>query len=450
MDVCFQVYDKLRKEQPDFVKKIVMIEADLAALNLALSPEDRLQLLDTDIIFHGAATVRFNESLRVAANINIRGTKQLLLLAREMPNLKAFVYISTAFSHCVRKFIEEKHYPPPLETDEILALLDILDDEKLQKITPILIDKWPNSYAYTKAIAESTVRQYNTEFPTCIVRPSIIASTFKEPLNGWINNLYGSIGVVMGSALGVLRTLHCVPDNLADIVPADYVIANIIAAGWDTAKRKDSLLSIEDTSPDVPESGRTPIYNYVSSCQNPITWRRFMKLNEYYGKQVPSTSILWYYMLFLNKYLFVHNVCVIFLHMIPAAIVDTLAFLSGRKPMLWKLYRKIHSFSFVISYFSSQQWQFRDDSVVKLWERLNPADRQIFNFDIQNIDWEEYIKHMIPGIRVYLINDPVDTIPTGKIKYRRLKIAHYTLLSIFAILLIWGIVSLLFRIAAFF
>lgn len=101
-----------------------------------------------------------------------------------------------------------------------------------------LIDKWPNSYAYTKAITESTVRQYNTEFPTCIVRPSIIASTFKEPLNGWINNLYGSIGVVMGSALGVLRTLHCVPDNLADIVPADYVIANIIAAGWDTAKRK--------------------------------------------------------------------------------------------------------------------------------------------------------------------------------------------------------------------
>lgn len=101
-----------------------------------------------------------------------------------------------------------------------------------------LIGKWPNSYAYTKAIAEDAVRQYSTGIPVCIVRPSIIISTAKEPIPGWINNVYGAAGVVMGAAIGLLRTLHCPPENVAELVPADYVISHLIVASWDIAKRK--------------------------------------------------------------------------------------------------------------------------------------------------------------------------------------------------------------------
>jgi len=86
---------------------------------------------------------------------------------------------------------------------------------------------------------------------------------------------------------------------------------------------------------------------------------------------------------------------------------------------LLKTYRKINTFSFVISYFSSQQWNFCDDAVVKLWERVNPADRQIFNFNIMNLNWKTYISHMIPGIRVYMIKDPLCTVQEGRKRYRR-------------------------------
>jgi len=44
--------------------------------------------------------------------------------------------------------------------------------------------------------------------------------------------------VVMGSGIGLLRTLHCDPDKVAEIVPADYVISHLIVASWDIAKRK--------------------------------------------------------------------------------------------------------------------------------------------------------------------------------------------------------------------
>ncbi|KAL6433313.1 hypothetical protein ACFW04_006475 [Cataglyphis niger] len=444
------VYDKLKEEQPNFGTKVLMIEGDMGKLDLGLSPENRKLILDTNIIFHGAATVRFNENIRTAVNINVRGTKQMLLLAKEMPNFKAFIYTSTAFSHCIYHFIEEKFYPPPIETDKILTLLDILNDEQLEKLTPTLLGKWPNTYAFTKAIAEDAVRQYSTGIPACIVRPSIVISTVKEPMPGWINNLYGAVGIVVGAALGLIRTLHCPPENVAELVPADYVISHLIAASWDLAKRKNDLLSIENSNPEIPETERVPIYNYVSICQNPITWGRFMNLNKTYGMRVVSTHVLWYYFFMLNKYKFVHDVCVIFLHKIPAIIVDILLFLSGRKPMLRKAYAKVDKFSTVITYFSSQQWRFCNDAVINLWERMNPADREIFDFNIDDLDWESYLKHMIPGIRVYLFKDPLDTIEKGRAKYRKLKIAHYTLITVFSILLIWGILSLIFRLISLF
>ncbi|XP_011688428.1 PREDICTED: fatty acyl-CoA reductase 1-like [Wasmannia auropunctata] len=443
------IYDKLKKEQPNFNTKVMMVEADLSKLDLGLSQESRKYLLDTNVIFHAAATVRFNETMRIAVNINVRGTKQLLLFAKELPNLKSFVHISSAFAYCVHNCIEEKYYPPPIETDKILTLLDILDDEKLDKFTPTLIGEWPNSYTYTKAIAEDTVRQYSIGIPVCIVRPSIVTSTAEEPLNGWINNIYGAVGVVMGSAIGILRTLHCDPDKVAEIVPADYVISHFIAASWDTAKRRNTLLSIENANPDVPETERVPIYNYVSACQNPITWRRFMKINEIYGMQVPSTHVFWYYFFFLNKHKLVHNFCVIFLHIIPAIVTDILLVLTGRKPMLLNAYKKIHKFSSVISYFSSKEWRFSNDAVVKLWSRVSLADRQIFNFDIDNLNWESYLKHMIPGLRLYIAKDPLETIDKGREKYEKLKIFHYTLLTVITALLVLGVINLIIRVMSF-
>lgn len=65
-----------------------MVEGQLGEIGWKMSPEDRELLRNSHIVFHGAATVRFDEKLRYAVNINIRGTKELLLFAREMPQLK--------------------------------------------------------------------------------------------------------------------------------------------------------------------------------------------------------------------------------------------------------------------------------------------------------------------------------------------------------------------------
>lgn len=50
-----------------------------------------------EVIFHGAATLRFNEPLQEAVYINVRGTREMMLLARACSKLKAMVHISTAY-----------------------------------------------------------------------------------------------------------------------------------------------------------------------------------------------------------------------------------------------------------------------------------------------------------------------------------------------------------------
>lgn len=60
-----QLFDRLRDEQPEFKQKIVPVASDLTEVEMALSEEDKKNILNyVNIIFHCAATVRFNESLR--------------------------------------------------------------------------------------------------------------------------------------------------------------------------------------------------------------------------------------------------------------------------------------------------------------------------------------------------------------------------------------------------
>ncbi|KAF7993213.1 hypothetical protein HCN44_006273 [Aphidius gifuensis] len=440
------VYDRLKLEQPDFASKVVLVEGQLGEIGWKMSQDDRDLLKNSHIVFHAAATVRFDEKLRYAVDINIRGTKELLLFAREMPQLKAFVHIGTAFSHCVSKVIDEVFYKPPVGCDELLKLVDILDDSTLENITPGIIGKWPNTYAFTKTIGEDVIKKHSNNLPVCIVRPSIMIPTSEEPVCGWINNLYGATGVVFGAGIGVIRTLHCKIENVADIIPADYVINNIIVAAWDI-HNQHSMKSLEFTeikSIDDNENDQVadvdiepPIYNSVSSCQNPITWGEYMKYNEVYGLNIPSALSVWYYCFTLNRYLWLHNIYVIFTHLLPAIIIDTLARLTGRKPMLLDTYKKIHKFSGVISYFCTQQWQFRNDNVMKLWKKLPSKDRKIFYFNLGELSWPSYFKKHILGVRLYLLNDPAETIPAALIKYKRLKYAHYGLMTVVYIFGIW-------------
>lgn len=98
---------------------------------------------------------------------------------------------------------------------------------------------------------------------------------------------------------------------------------------------------------------------------------------------------------------------------------------------LVKAYTKIAKFVDVIAFFSTQQWLFVNKNTQELWNGLSLQDKKLFNFDMGSFDWDIYFRTYIPGIRVYVVKDPLETVPQGVAKAFRLRIAHYFLVTVF-------------------
>ncbi|OXU31410.1 hypothetical protein TSAR_005861 [Trichomalopsis sarcophagae] len=433
------LYDRLRQEQPNFASQVVIIEGDTGEEDLGLSFADRDFLVkNTHVVFHGAATVRFDETLRKAVNVNVRGAKMMLLLAKEMKNLKAFVHISTAYAHCTLDCIEEKYYKPAMDPNEAIAMVAKLDDEALQRMAPRIIGAWPNTYAFSKSVSEEAVRQYSRGMPISVVRPSIVLPTMKDPVVGWSDNTYGATGAVVGIYVSLLRVFYCDLKNVAELIPADIVINNIIVAAWDINKLNQKKLAVEQPvgqSDFLDVTTQPLIYNCVSSCQKPLTWNEYLHVNLRYADEIPSRLTLWYRVFRPMRYRWLYILSKLFLHLIPAIIVDTLARLTGRKPR--QTYQKVHKYSSIVSYFCNKEWKFNNDNVLKLWERTSLTDQTKFDFNVGNFDWSEYLVNHIRGIRVYVLKDPMTTLDQARIKYKLLTRLHFTIVTILCCLLAW-------------
>lgn len=65
----------------------------------------------------------------------------------------------------------------------------------------------------------------------------------------------------------------------------------------------------------------------------------------------------------------------------------------------------------------TQQWHFTNNAMVKLWEQMNAVDREIFEFDMRNFDWIEYVKRMTGGLGAFVGKTPWDAVKEGLAEY---------------------------------
>jgi hypothetical protein len=69
--------------------------------------------------------------------MNVRGTKEILALAKDMKHLVSIIHVSTCFCHCNRdnEIIQEKIYPPEKETvNEVLDMCEGIEGKVFHKI----------------------------------------------------------------------------------------------------------------------------------------------------------------------------------------------------------------------------------------------------------------------------------------------------------------------------
>lgn len=132
-----QVFDRIREAYPERLNKIVPISGDISRPNIGLSKEN-LQLLkeNVSIVFHSAATVRFDQSIKEAVILNTLGSKRLWDLCVEMKNLKSIVHVSTAYSNPARSIVDEMVYPAivPMDLNTFIECAKVLPEDMVTSI----------------------------------------------------------------------------------------------------------------------------------------------------------------------------------------------------------------------------------------------------------------------------------------------------------------------------
>ena len=61
---------------------------------------------------------------------------------------------------------------------------------------PLFRGEHPNTYTFTKALAEELILSKGQRLPLAIIRPSIVVASWEYPMKGWVDNFNGPTGLV--------------------------------------------------------------------------------------------------------------------------------------------------------------------------------------------------------------------------------------------------------------
>ncbi|XP_011860548.1 PREDICTED: putative fatty acyl-CoA reductase CG5065 [Vollenhovia emeryi] len=396
------LFEKVRTERglPALDKAVTAISGDVTLPDLGLSLEDRKMLIENvTIVYHAAATVRFDELLKRAVLLNTRGTKLMLDLAKEMKNLLVFVYISTAYCHLEEKILRERTYPPPADPYKVIKCVEWMDDDVVEAMTDKILGEVPNTYAFTKALSESIVEDSMLHIPSIIMRPSIVIPIWKEPLPGWTDNINGPTGLLIGAGKGVLRTMYCNENSYADYLPVDIAVNAILLGTWNYIYHKDHNRSV---------------INLTSSSEFKVTWAEIISRGRRIIKKIPLNGVVWYPGGSMKKSRLMHNICIVLFHMIPAYIIDAFIFLAGYKPIMCRVHRRINKGFEVFEYYANHQWDFENTYAGYIREKLNSTEYDKYRVHGNDLVIDDYFEDCIRAARIYILNEPPETLPAAR------------------------------------
>ncbi|XP_057371715.1 putative fatty acyl-CoA reductase CG5065 [Daphnia carinata] len=422
-----QIFDTVRKQQLNVMSKLTATAGDVTLPGLGLSVSDMHLLIENvSIVFNSAATIKFNEELKDAIEMNVKGPMQLLNICRQMKRLEAFVHVSTAFNNLDREEMKEQVYRSQVDPVKLIQLLDCLDDNVVKKIAPELIGNCPNTYTYTKALAEQLLEEQCGNVPLAIVRPSIVTGALKEPIPGWVDNYNGATGTIAAVGKGFFRIMKINSELVSDIIPVDYPINLMIAVAWHLAIRRPN---------------EVPVYSCTTGHRNPLTWGGLRRFALDSWLKYPTKDMMWYpsASYTINDIWFKANQALF--HTIPAHLFDMFYTLTGKRTRWVRMYAKAALAFSSLEFFTTHQWRFLSNNPIRLLEELSNQDKKTFYFDVREIDWKSYFETYVLGTRRFVLKDDPSTLPLAKRNLNRL----YTIRMVLRLLFFFSVFTVLLR-----
>lgn len=103
---------------------------------------------------------------------------------------------------------------------------------------------------------------------------------------------------------------------------------------------------------------------------------------------------------------FVHFFYEIFLHFLPAYLYDFVLRYKGMKPIMFKIAKRYKVAADTGEFFARHEYNFEVKNVKELLHEIsNAKDGNEFMCDVKQLDWDEYLKNYVCGIRKHILKD---------------------------------------------
>ncbi|MFT4706004.1 MAG: nucleoside-diphosphate-sugar epimerase [Bradymonadia bacterium] len=261
--------------------RVSIVAGDIAHPNLRLDDDACASLRESvDVIVHCAALVDFDPDIRLALSSNVVGSLYVSAFA-ESCERAALVHVSTCYVAGLREGRVDElpvgdHSPSGDAFDaelELVALENAIavierehdGDPPRRVMVDLGRDRaralgWPNSYTYTKALAEALVTLRHPDLSHAVLRPSIVESAVSFPFPGWNEgyNTCGPLAYLVGTWFKALPAKASLP---FDVIPVDFVASAL----WVATAR-------------VLNGNAPPVFQCATSAKNPLTLGRALEL----------------------------------------------------------------------------------------------------------------------------------------------------------------------------
>uniref|UniRef100_A0A182FRU7 Fatty acyl-CoA reductase n=1 Tax=Anopheles albimanus TaxID=7167 RepID=A0A182FRU7_ANOAL len=419
------VFKRIREEKPEVYKKLVPIPGDVTSDRLGISPEhEKLLIETTEIVFHCAATLKLEAKLKDAIEMNTVGTKRILDLCQQMKRLQALLHLSTAFCYCDKEVLTEKVHDFHHNPYDLMRTVEWMDEKALETITPTLLTPHPNTYTYSKRLAEMMVRDAYGKLRVCIVRPSIVCPANAEPVEGWVDSLNGPVGIMVAGGKGIIRSMLCNGEYNAEVIPVDLAINGLITIAY-------TMGQMAEMPPEIP------VYNITCSETKRTTWKDVLDLGKATAYEYPFEAGVWYPDGDITMNKAYHTMCVVLFHWLPAYLIDFLMYCFGQKRFMCRIQNMVTEGLSLLQFFTTRQWDFKSYQYQAIAKNLTPEDNVIFTMDADAIDTKDYLRRIILGGRQYCMKEPLSTLPKARIQLKMLYVLDKVAKAFMLYLMLW-------------
>jgi thioester reductase-like protein len=416
------VFDALRESQGELLdvlldSKIKTVAGDLSLPNLGMAADEYKSLCaDAEVLINCAASVNFREPLDNAIKTNVASVEHLINFVKSCQGIP-FVQVSTCYVNGFNQGeISEKTYGPQHEfltrfndqsyhvmpliegyLAECAQIRDQSDSEKAEKqcidlgIREARKHGWNDSYTFTKWMAEQILIQQLKGSGLTIVRPSIIESTVREPVSGWLEGIKVADALIFAFAKGRLSFFPGNKEGILDVIPADLVANSILLAAAEQLA--------------MPSNYR--IYQACSGGDNPISLGEFVNLvmdesEKNYAsypklfQQKPESRFKT-----VSNFTFQNAMRVLKL----MAAIKGMAQPAKRKKIIEKI-QTTQQLAGIYAFYTAANYQFESVKLKQLWRQFSETDRAMFPVSACSYDWKEYVGSIhMNGLHTYVLEE---------------------------------------------